>query len=548
MKALVGSSNTKHKYIAVATAIVFSLLLVLSGCSLPKLRPGASGPVLPEGFNGETASENSSQLGTREFFGDPTLSNLFDQALVGNQQLRILAEDIRIANNEVLRRRGTYLPMATLGAGASLNKFSYNTLEGADNLQNLTPNGGNFPTPYPNFMEAADISWQVDIWRQLRNSRDSAALRFLGTRDGWNYVVTRLLAEIAENYYQLMALDTQMETLNRTIELQERSLEIAQARLKFARDNALGVQRFQAEVRMNQSQRLIIAQEIIEAENRINFLCGRYPQPVERVSAGFLDLSLPTLNLGVPAQLLLNRPDIRQAERQLAAAGLDVKVARANFFPKLILSASVGYEAFNTKYLFVSPESLIYSVAGGLVAPLVNKKAIQADYMNANATQLQTLYNYQRTLLNAYTEVINRISKVRNYGISVDLKKQQLESLETAVTFAINLFQNARVEYVDVLFAQRDRNNARMVLIDTKREQLGAVVNAYQALGGGQFRFPDPPLSEIGRRPPTKWLPELGNRFKAEQLPVVGPAPVVPALQMLPPVSEETVPVPPPAN
>ena len=546
MKALVRSSNTKHKNNAVATAIAFSLLLVLPGCSIPKLRPGAAGPVLPDSFNGETSSDNSAQLGTREFFNDPTLSSLIDQALVGNQQLRILAEDIRIANNEVLRRRGTYLPMATLGTGASLNKYSYNTLEGADNLQDFTPRGGTFPTPYPDFMMAADVSWQVDIWRQLRNSRDAAALRFLGTRDGWNYVVTRLIAEIAENYYQLMSLDQQLETLTRTIELQERSLEIAKARLKFARDNELGVQRFQAEVRKNQSQKLIIAQQIIEAENRINFLCGRYPQPVERMSAGFLDLNLQALNLGVPAQILLNRPDVRQAERQLAAAGLDVKVARANFFPKLIMTAGVGYDAFNPKYLFVTPESLIYSVAGGLVAPLVNKKAIQADYMNANATQLQALYNYQRTVLNAYTEVINRISKVRNYSISIDLKKQQLESLETAVTFALNLFQNARVEYVDVLFAQRDRNNAKLILLDTKREQLSAVVNAYQALGGGQFRFPDPPLAEIGRRPPVKWLPQFGNRFKVERLPVVGAAPEVPAIQTLPPAPDEVVPVPQP--
>ena len=284
-------------------------------------------------------------------------------------------------------------------------------------------------------MMAADVSWQVDIWRQLRNARDAAALRFLGTRDGWNYVVTRLIAEIAENYYQLMALDQQLETLDRTIALQERSLEIAKARKQFARDNELGVQRFQAEVRKNQSQKLIITQEIIEAENSINFLCGRYPQPVERVSAGFLDLNLQTVNLGVPAQLLLNRPDIRQAERQLAAAGLDVKVARANFFPKLIMTAGVGWEAFNPKYLFVTPESLIYSVAGGLVAPLVNKKAIQADYMNANAMQLQALYNYQRTTLNAFTEVINRMSKVQNY-------RHQHRAQEAAVGITRNRRRN----------------------------------------------------------------------------------------------------------
>ena len=153
----------------------------------------------------------------------------------------------------------------------------------------------------------------------------------------------------------------------------------------------------------------------------------------------------------MPAQLLQNRADIRQAERELAAAGLDVRVARARFYPSLNLTAGVGYEAFNTRYLFNSPESLIYSVGGDLVAPLINKKAIQADYLTANAEQLQAVYDYQQTVLNAFTEVINRLSKVENYGKSIEIKKQQFASLEASVDSATKLFQNARAEYMEVL-------------------------------------------------------------------------------------------------
>src|SRR5262249_1920677 len=150
------------------------------------------------------------------------------------------------------------------------------------------------------------------------------------------------------------------------------------------------------------------------------------PQPVERNSTRFFELNLHTLRLGVPAQLLQNRPDIRQADRDLAAAGLDVRVARANFYPKAFITGGVGYEAFNTKYLYLTPESLIYSVAGDLVGPLVNKSAIKADYFNSNAKQLQAVYDYQRTVLNAFTEVINRVAKVQNYSRSIEIKRQQL--------------------------------------------------------------------------------------------------------------------------
>lgn len=179
-----------------------------------------------------------------------------------------------------------------------------------------------------------------------------------------------------------------------------------------------------------------------------------------------------------------NRPDIRQAERDLEAAGLDIQVARANFFPKVIITGGVGYESFNPKYLF-NPEALVANVAGSLVAPLLNKKAIQAEYMTANAKQLQAVYNYQRVVLNAFTEVVNRMAMVENYSRSIEVKKLQLKALEASVASASDLFQNARVEYVEVLLAQRDLMDARTVLIETKKEQLSAIVNAYQALGGG---------------------------------------------------------------
>ncbi len=492
MMPLVRVENTKPRKIAIAVAIACAILLVPPGCGMPKLREPPPPQSVPQSFSWSnqisdqaTTLENTAQVGFAEFFEDPRLVSLIDQALIGNQNLNILSQNIAIANNEVMARRGAYLPFIAVGTSASLNKYSYYTLQGADNLENTIPGGGNFPTPLPDFMTAANLSWQIDIWRQLRNARDSAMFRYFGSVDGRNYVVTRLIADVAENYYHLMALDKRLENLNFTIALQEQSLEIAKARKAAARGTELAVQRFTAEVRKNQSEKLIINQEIIVVENQLNFLLGRFPQPVERDSAQFFDLNLHTLRLGVPSQLLQNRPDIREAERQLEAAGLDVRVARANFYPKMFITADVGWEAFNTRYLFVTPQSLIYSVAGDLIGPLINKAAIRAEYLSANARQIQAVFNYQRVVLNAFIEVVNRMAMVENYTKSVEIKKRQLAALETSVAVASNLFQNARVEYIDVLFAQRDMLDARMVLIDTKREQLFAIINTYQALGGG---------------------------------------------------------------
>jgi outer membrane protein, multidrug efflux system len=493
--------------------------VLLSSCGIPQLRHPDPVRALPETFNGVTSSENSAQIGINEFFNDPILTGLIDDGLAGNLQLKLLAQDIQIANNEILKRSGAYLPIVSIGGGAGVAKPSFFTPAGATEDQLLAANGRHFPNPLPNYLAATDLSWQIDIWRQLRNARDVAGLQFLGTSEGRNYVITRLVAEIAENYFNLMALDKRMENLDRIIALLEQSLEVSKLNKEGVRGTELAVQRFLAEVRKNQSEKLIVRQEVIEAENQINFLLGRFPQPVER-SQEFFEMKLHALSLGVPAELLQNRPDIRQAERELAAAGLDIKVARANFYPKAMITAGVGWEAFNPRYLFTTPDSLIYSVAGNLVAPLINKRAIQADYMNANARQLQAVYDYQKVILNAFTEVINRISKVQNYSTSVAVKQQQVEALEESVDIVSKLYNFARAEYIDLLFAQRDLRDARMVLIDTRKEQLAAIVNTYQALGGGLvWNLPSEPTPV----PPGAVMPAPGA--PAEPTPAPPPIP-----------------------
>jgi outer membrane protein, multidrug efflux system len=492
MKLSVRFSTAKHMKHVIARAIACSImLLVLPSCGIPPLRHPEPGPGLPADFNGATSSENSSQLGIEEFYNDRMLTSLIEKALFDNRELKVLNEDVQIAGNEVLARSGAYLPFVSVAAGAGLDRYSRFTLPGAGIRDDPFLPGKFFPNPLGNFLGGINLVWQLDIYRQLRNARDAAAQRYVVASERRNYFVTTLVAEIAENFYRLMALDKRLENLDQIIELQQRSLEIAKARKEAARSTELGVLRFQAEVQRNQSEKLIVNQDIVVTENRINFLVNRYPQRVERVSAGFYDLKLHPLSVGVPSQLLQNRPDIRQAERELAANGLDVKVARVNFFPQLVITGGVGLQSFNLSHLF-EPQAVIGDIAGGLVGPLVNKRAIRAQYLTANARQLQSIYNYQRVILEAFTQVINRVTMVENYSKSIEIKKQQLKSLEAAVQFADDLFQNARIEYIDVLFAQRDLRDARTVLIDTKTEQLSAIVKAYQALGGGVLTISTP--------------------------------------------------------
>jgi outer membrane protein, multidrug efflux system len=477
--------NAKHGKHVIARAIACGImLLVLPSCGIPPLRHPEPGPGLPADFNGATNSDNSSQLGIEEFYNDRLLTCLIEKALFDNRELKVLNEEVQIAGNEVLSRSGAYLPFISVAAGAGLTRFSRFTEEGAGILDDQYLPGKNFGNPVGNFGSGFNFSWQLDIYRQLRNARDAAGQRYVAASEKRNYFVTTLVAEIAENFYRLMSLDKRLENLDQIIKLQQESLRIAEARFIATRSNQLGVLRFQAELQRNYSEKLIINQSIIQGENRINFLVNRYPQRVERDSAGFYDLNIHPLTVGLPSQLLENRPDIRQAERELTAAGLDVKVARVNFFPQLVINGSVGLQSLVISHLF-EPQAVLGDIAGGLAGPFINKRAIRAQYLTANARQLQSIYNYQRVILEAFTQVINNVTKVENYSKSIEIKKQQLKTLENAVESAENLYNNARIEYIDVLFSQRDLRDARVVLIDTKTEQLAAIVNAYQALGGG---------------------------------------------------------------
>src|SRR5262245_2924602 len=205
MNCFIRFSNTKYMKHVIARAIACSImLLVLPSCGIPPLRRAEPGPVLPASFNGATSSESSSQLGIQEFYNDPLLICLIDQALANNRELKILNEEVLIASNEILARSGAYLPFLSAGpAPVGLDRASNRTIEGAALRDDPFLPGKFFPNPHGNYLIGANLTWQLDIYRQLRNARDAAAQRYAEAIERRSYFTTRLVAEVAENYYRL---------------------------------------------------------------------------------------------------------------------------------------------------------------------------------------------------------------------------------------------------------------------------------------------------------------------------------------------------------
>jgi multidrug efflux system outer membrane protein len=223
-------------------------------------------------------------------------------------------------------------------------------------------------------------------------------------------------------------------------------------------------------------------------ENELNFLLGRFPQPIARESTAFDQLIEQPYRSGVPAQLLGNRPDIRQAELALSAAKLEVKVAKARFYPSLDISAALGLQAFNPSFLVKAPESVLYGLAGDVTAPLLNRKAIKAAYKSANARQLQTVFAYEQTILKAYVEVLNQLNNIENLSASYALRAQEVEALTQSIKIANDLFKSARADYMEVLLTQRDALESKFDLVETQMQQANARIALYKALGGGWQR------------------------------------------------------------
>lgn len=466
--------------------LVCVLILVSIFSCVPTKSIREANKSTPETYkNKSTDTINTAQMDWENYFSDPHLANLINTALTNNQELNMMLQQIDMAKNEVKARKGEYLPFVNAYAGAEVEKVGEYTRSGAVEKNLNIHEDEAFPEPLQNYSIGLSASWELDIWKKLRNGKKAAVLEYLASIEGKNFMVTNLVSEIANSYYELMALDSQLEIINKNLELQKNALSMVKLQKEAARATELAVRRFQAEVLKNQSTKFEIQQNIVEVENAINFLIGRYPQHIERNSHNFISQDITTINSGIPSQLLQNRTDIRQAELELAAAKLNTKVAKANFYPSVGISAGIGLQAFKPKFLNETPESLIYSLVGDVVGPLINRNAIKAEYATANAKQLQAVYEYEKTILNAYVEVANALSNVENLNKSYKLRDKQVNALNESIDIAMKLFKSARAEYTEVLLTQREALDSQIEIIETKKEQLLAHVNIYKALGGG---------------------------------------------------------------
>ncbi len=467
-------------------SIVYCLMAVFyAGCKTLTPVPNIDFKPMPEAYINAADSTNSAQIVWRDFFSDKNLVSLIDTALQNNPDILITLQEIEIARNNVRYKKGLLFPTVSAGTAIGIEKVGLYTSQGAgDASAEITP-GKTVPENLPGFLLGFQTTWEADIWGKLRNSKKAAFSKYLGGIEGKNFLVTNLVAEVANSYYELLSLDNQLEIIRETIQLQKNALEILKVQKEAGRVTELAVKQFEAQVLNSQSLEFDALQKITENENKINFLLGRYPQPIVRDTATFSAQVPAQIKAGIPSQLLKNRPDLKQAELELLAAKCDVAVAKAEFYPSLRITGSLGFQAFKPSYLFTTPQSLAYALVGELMAPIINRTAIKAEFNKAKALQIEAMYNYQKAILNGYVEVSNEMSNINNLNKLYNFKLKEVETLSKSIDISGELFKSARANYLEVLMTQRDALEAKLELVDAKKRQYNAVTNIYKALGGG---------------------------------------------------------------
>jgi len=460
-------------------AVIWTLViafgsLFLAGCAVgPDYhRPPVNTP--PAFRGGRPAATNSfASLPWWQVFQDHTLHNLIRVALTNNYDLRIAVTRVEQARALAAQARSQFYPQLNYAAFAGRGRNV------SDNLPAPTGTSGAV------FGADANASWEIDLWGQIRRLNESARAQFLASEEARRDVTISLIAQVAQDYFGLLALDRQLAIARQSTNSYGESLHIFNERLQGGTGTKLETS--SAEALMDSAAATIpgLEQQIALQENQLSVLLGQNPGPILRSDASLEAQMPPAVPAGLPSALLERRPDIREAEEQLRSANAQVGVAKANFFPQLNLTGLFGTASPELSAFTSGGADVAWSVAAGLTGPLFHGGQLRAQYAQARAVRDQFALQYQATVLNAFEEVSDAlISREKLAAVRIQLS-HAVDAYKIAVKISMERYRAGNADYYEVLQEQQLLFPAENSLVQTQLNQLLAVVQLYQALGGG---------------------------------------------------------------
>lgn len=446
-------------------AIIILAAAAMTGCGIYK--PYTRPEVTTDGLYGTAETADSTTLGDmswQEMFTDPQLQTLITRALENNTDLQSAGWRVKEAEATLKSARLAYLPSFNFAPQGSLSSF-----DGA--------------TPTKTYTIPVQASWQIDIFNGLTNAKRKAKALYLQSREYEQAVKTQLIASVANLYYTLLMLDSQYTVTEETAAKWRQSVEMMRAMKDAGLTNEAGVAQYEANTLSIEASLHDLAYQRLQTENSLCSLLGEAPHPISRGELAAQHMP-QTLAVGVPLQMLANRPDIRQAEYSLMQSYYATASARSALYPSITLSGTLGWT--NNNGIIVDPGKLIWTAAASLLQPIFNANANRAQVKIAKAQQEESRLAFQQALLNAGAEVNNALTQCQSARAKSDLRIGQIEALERAVESTELLMQHGTTTYLEVLTAQQSLLSAQLSQISDQFDEIQGVVNLYQALGGGR--------------------------------------------------------------
>ena len=447
------------------TFILLWAVCLMTGCSIykPYSRPEVQTEGLYRDLEETRDTASIATLGWRNLFSDKNLQALIDKGLERNTDLRVAHTRVKAAEAVLMNARLSYLPSVVLAPDGSISGT-----EGAKAIKT--------------YNLAASASWEIDLFGKVTNAKREALAALEGSRAYRQAVETQLIATIANSYYMLLMLDRQLIISEQTLITWKETEHSIEALKRAGKSNDAAVLQAKANRLALEASVVSIRKSIRETENVLSALLADTSHDIMR--GALQKQQFPdTLSAGLPVQLLANRPDVRQAEWNLAQAYYATNAARSAFYPSLTLSGSTGWTN-NVGGVVVNPGSWLFSAVGSLMQPLFNKGTNIANLRQAKARQEEALLLFQQSLLDAGKEVNNALTRWQSARIRMDYVNQQIMTLQEAVRKTELLMQHTSTNYLEVLTARQRLLEAELTQAQDKFEEIQGVIDLYHAVGG----------------------------------------------------------------
>jgi NodT family efflux transporter outer membrane factor (OMF) lipoprotein len=468
----------KRHYILMTTITMVALLV--SSCKVSRDLE-VPDDAFPETYRESVTADSSqvAQLDWKSFFPDTVLQKLIDSALTKNNDLLAAQRTIEAAQWQLKQTKWGNIPQLGLEVGAQSNRPSDNSLNGLSSSSFLGQNH------IEDYNAMAQLSWEADLWGKIRNRKKGALARYLQTGEAKKALQTLVVANVAKGYYNLLMLDAQLDIAKRNLELSDSTLFVID--LQYSAGQVTSLAQQQANVQRLRAAELIplLEQQIAVQENALSVLSGSFPTSKERGIP--LDLvALPeSMEVGIPSQLLSQRPDVKSAELGLRVSNAEVGIARASMYPALNITAAGGINSFKSSNWFNIPASLFGTVAGSLSQPLLQGQKLRSQYKISELEREKAVLDFRQSVLVAVGEVSDALVKVEKLEEQQLVAFERVETLKLAINNADMLFKNGMATYLEVITAQENLLQSELDLAVLKMSQLAASVDLYRSLGGG---------------------------------------------------------------